>query len=279
MAYIYKITNDFDNKIYIGKTTRSVQIRFEEHFKKISGSNSYIDNDMADKGIEHFHYEILEECSIEQLNEREKYWVSYYHSYVKDPLCKGGYNLTPGGDGRSLSDKQLSDIRELWEQGFYAAEIARQLDIPQSTVSHRINQYEDFNPKEGRIRGNKICWKPITQYSISGEYIKDYESIAQAAKDIGATSGQICAAIKANTICHGYRWTYKGEQLIIKSNKKRVAQIDLNTNEIINIYEGAREAGRQTGFDYTGIIKTCNGKQKTCKGYLWRYIDEESKNN
>ena len=276
MAYIYKITNDFDNKIYIGKTTRTVPLRFEEHFKGTSGSNSYIDNDMQDKGIEHFSYEILEECPIENINERERYWVSYYHSYVKDPLCKEGYNLTPGGDGRSLTDQQLKDIRQLWEQGLIASEIGKQLNIPQSTVYHRISQYEDFDKKENKIKANQWCWKPISQYSIEGKYIRDYDSIAQATRELNIpSSSEIHQAINNNTICHQYRWTYKGEKLIIKTNKKQVAQIDMKTGEIINIYDGAREAGRQTGFDYTGIIKTCNGKQKSCRGYCWRYIENE----
>lgn len=276
MAYIYKITNDFNNKIYIGKTTRSVELRFEEHFKKTSGSNSYIDNDMADKGIEHFSYEILEECPIEILSEREKYWVSFYHSYVKDPLCQGGYNLTPGGDGKSLSDEQLNQIRQLWKQGLSAAEIGRQLNISQSTVYHRINQYNDFNIKENKIRSNQWCWKSISQYTLDGQYIRDFNSLAQAARELNiASSSEIYQAINNGTICHGYRWTYKGNELIIKSNKKQVAQIDLKTKEIIKIYDGAREAGRQIGVDYSGIVKTCNGQQKSCKGYFWRYINEK----
>lgn len=274
MAYIYKITNDFNNKIYIGKTTRDVKLRFKEHFNKTSGSNSYIDNDMANKGIEHFSYEILEECPVDIINEREKYWVAFYHSYIKDPLCKGGYNLTPGGEGKSLTDEQIKNIRQLWEQGLSGAEIARQLNIPQSTVTHRISQYDDYNKIENRIKSNQWCWKPVSQYTINGEYIQDYDSISQATRELNiSSSSEICAAINNNTICHGYRWAYKNDKLVIKTNKKQVAQIDLETGNIIKIYNGAREAGRQTGFDYTGIIKACNGKQKTCRGYLWRYYE------
>ena len=31
MAYIYKITNDINQKIYVGKTERTVEERFLEH--------------------------------------------------------------------------------------------------------------------------------------------------------------------------------------------------------------------------------------------------------
>lgn len=33
MPYIYKITNDINNKIYIGKTLYTIEHRFKEHCK------------------------------------------------------------------------------------------------------------------------------------------------------------------------------------------------------------------------------------------------------
>lgn len=36
MGYIYKITNLINNKIYIGKTERTIQQRWAEHKKKVS---------------------------------------------------------------------------------------------------------------------------------------------------------------------------------------------------------------------------------------------------
>lgn len=46
-----------------------------------------------------FTHEILEEgiTSQEFANEREKYWIAYYHTYIGDPECRG-YNMTPGGE-------------------------------------------------------------------------------------------------------------------------------------------------------------------------------------
>ena len=220
MAYIYKITNDFDNKIYIGKTTRTVALRFEEHFKKTSGSNSYIDNDMADKGIEHFKYEILEECSTEILSEREKYWIAYYHSYVKDPSCNGnGYNLTPGGDGISLSDKIINKIRELWEKGESVQSIADSLNLSHSTVYHRIQKYEDFNSKENKKRATQKYFKPVDQYTIDGQFIKTFESLSEAARELNIPkTTNILQAIKTHTICYGFRWAFKDEKLLISTN-------------------------------------------------------------
>jgi len=46
-----------------------------------------------------FSHEIIESdiLTAELANEREKYWIAYYHTYIKDPYCVG-YNMTPGGE-------------------------------------------------------------------------------------------------------------------------------------------------------------------------------------
>lgn len=75
MGYIYKIINDINNKIYIGKTEFNIEKRFQEHIydsqKKYQHRPLY---DAINKyGIEHFKIEQVEECVSQQLNDREKY--------------------------------------------------------------------------------------------------------------------------------------------------------------------------------------------------------------
>ena len=60
---------------------------------------------------------------------------------------------------------------------------------------------------------------------------------------------------------------------------KPVVQIDLNTNEVINTYFGTREAARQTGFNQSNISKCCRGKQKSHKGYKWKFLEDYNKLN
>ena len=105
MGYIYKITNDINNKIYIGKTTRTLEVRFKEHCNNTSGCKSILYNAICKYGKEHFIIEKIEECEEDKLNERERYWIQYYNSYEQ------GYNLTTGGDGKSLSEQQIKKIR------------------------------------------------------------------------------------------------------------------------------------------------------------------------
>lgn len=105
---IYKITNKINGKAYIGQSVH-IEKRWarekQEAFCKGSKSYDYILSRAFRKyGIDQFSFEILEECSREKLNEREKYYISLYNTYYN------GYNATLGGDGGGTSINKKSVI-------------------------------------------------------------------------------------------------------------------------------------------------------------------------
>ena len=59
------------------------------------------------------------------------------------------------------------------------------------------------------------------------------------------------------------------EKIKKSAHTKTVLQLD--GEKIIAVYDGVRKAGRETGLDYTGIIKVLKGKKQTCGGYMWKY--------
>lgn len=76
MNTIYKITNDFNNKVYIGKTSRPLEMRFHEHEINTSGCNSYIHNSIKAHGSSHYKIESIEENIPDDIvDERERYWI------------------------------------------------------------------------------------------------------------------------------------------------------------------------------------------------------------
>lgn len=90
MGYIYKITNDINDKVYVGETTRSLEVRFHEHaFDK--RSTSKIHKAIQELGWQHFKIEEIEQVPISQLYEKETYWITVYDSYHK------GYNGNASG--------------------------------------------------------------------------------------------------------------------------------------------------------------------------------------
>ena len=94
---IYKITNKINGKCYIGQSI-NIGKRFAQH-KSQSYRNIHV-NKLLYKaiekyGIENFSFDVIENCEINILDDREKYWIEYFDSYNK------GYNSTKGGKGVS----------------------------------------------------------------------------------------------------------------------------------------------------------------------------------
>ena len=87
---IYKITNLKNNMCYIGQAA-DIAARFKQHIKRGLGAEAATKNKlypaMFQLGVENFSFEIIEECSREELNAKEGYWTDYFES--KD----FGYNV------------------------------------------------------------------------------------------------------------------------------------------------------------------------------------------
>ena len=94
MGLIYKIINDINDKIYIGKTCTTLDHRWNQHLYSYQVEDWNLYKAMRKYGIEHFTIIKIEQIDNNLLNEREIYWIKYYNSY------KNGYNMTEGGDGR-----------------------------------------------------------------------------------------------------------------------------------------------------------------------------------
>ena len=90
MGEIYKITNLVNGKCYVGKTKHESVIRWRDHINGYHPS-SLIHKAIEKYGVENFSFEIIEKCSKDELNEREKYWIEYFESN------SFGYNATGGG--------------------------------------------------------------------------------------------------------------------------------------------------------------------------------------
>lgn len=106
MAYIYKITNLKNNKIYIGFTINEIQIRLRNHIRASRQNkkrHTYLHSAIRKYGEDFFIVEEIEQGDNKKLlKEREKYWIEYF---------KPDYNLTKGGEG-CLGYKHSEETKE-----------------------------------------------------------------------------------------------------------------------------------------------------------------------
>lgn len=108
-GYIYKTTNLVNGKIYIGQK-KSTYFLGERYL----GSGVRLKSAIKHYGEIFFKVELIEVCySKEELDNRERFYISYYDSMNSDI----GYNLTIGGDG--------TKGHSIWNKGLTKEEDSR----------------------------------------------------------------------------------------------------------------------------------------------------------
>lgn len=156
LGLIYIITNDINNKVYIGQTIQELKKRWHRHCQKscsVSESKMAIKQAILKYGKEHFSIKELCQCSIEELNEKEIYYIQLYNSY------KEGYNSTIGGQSSTKPLKLISeqsDIIDLYNLGFSFRDIAKEYQVDKATIKHIIEI-------------NNIPIRKVRTYKLSSE--------------------------------------------------------------------------------------------------------------
>jgi group I intron endonuclease len=106
-GYIYVIKNLVNNKEYVGCTIHPIKKRFEEHIWRCinTDSNTKFCNSIRKYGVENFIIEMIEECDVKIIYQREKFNINERKTFEK------GLNTTIGGEG-CLGYKHSKQIRE-----------------------------------------------------------------------------------------------------------------------------------------------------------------------
>ena len=137
MGYIYKIENKLNEKKYIGQTIKPLEKRFSQHkhnYTKSYFSQLALYQAFQKYGIDNFSFEQIEEVPNEKLDEREKYWISYYNSYYD------GYNSTLGGRATPLYEWDIDDIIEKYQELKSARKVAEIIGCDHSTIDRILNE-------------------------------------------------------------------------------------------------------------------------------------------
>lgn len=194
MAYIYKITNDINDKIYIGKTLKSIQDRWREHCQdrlKINTEKRPLYLAMNKYGIEHFKIQEIEQCKDEEASIKEIYWIGYYDSY------NNGYNATLGGDGALRLNHQ--DIINELKVNPYPIQIAKNFNCSSEWICE-IAKSNNIEIKNLGQELNVNSRKKIQQYDKQNNYIQSFNSVADAAK--WCYEQQLCKTLNSGVRSH-----------------------------------------------------------------------------
>jgi group I intron endonuclease len=238
MVGIYKILNP-KNKVYIGQST-DIRNR-EKMYKRLAcKSQNKLYNSLLKYGWEQHTFEIIEECSREQLDEREIYWGNYY-----GVLGKNGLNLKLGDGKGSCSEETKQKMKN--------AAIGRKWsnDTKTKFKTSKINHpmYNDdwrYKIKEAN-KGRKILWANKISDSLKG-------------KKGNFTDKTHSPETKQKMS------NYRKKHYNNNHKKSQIIQYDLKGN-FIREWDSIIEAKKE----YKGDISACvRGRQKSAGGYIWK---------
>jgi group I intron endonuclease len=102
MIGIYKISSP-TNRIYIGQS-KNLETRFKYYEKCNCKRQIKLYNSFKKHGVKNHKFEIIEECSLEMLDEREVYWGTIFN------VLEGGLNHKIGNGVGTLSQETKDKI-------------------------------------------------------------------------------------------------------------------------------------------------------------------------
>ncbi len=122
---IYKAVNLVNNKVYIGQTVSSLQRRKKGHLANAkNGEDTYFYNAIRKYGPDSFIWEIIDYTfSLEEQNEKEKYWIKEYKSTNR----KYGYNMRDGGEAGGSPNEETKKRMSNAKKGKKMSEEFKQL--------------------------------------------------------------------------------------------------------------------------------------------------------
>lgn len=181
----------------------------------------------------------------------EKRWKDHKKDYTRprcekrplyDAMNKYGAENFLIEEVEECSEKELSEREKYWIEFYHSFH-----DGYNATTGGDGKQYADYGLIHKLFQEGRTCReiKQITGY--------DGKTI-QRALDLNGITEQMRKE--------------RGRE----ASRKRVAKIDLATNEILEIYASVGEAEKANG-QTRHIGDVCNGKRKSCKGFGWKFLE------
>lgn len=300
---------DDGNRVYIGQSI-NIERRQKAHINSaLRGVITPLYEAMRHH-LEDFSFEILEECSSEELNDKEKYYISLYDCQIPK-----GFNQTAGGSGSGhfvklnveILDKIIYDLintdipitelaqkYELSHQMIYDIKNGHSwcrdgLQYPLREISKKEKVFKtDVNKRSDAARKQNKLW-----VNFSDNFIQILDDVVEN----GVEATAIKYGVSRKSVIHYFTYfniDYHRSALkelynkihnilkrkITKTNYqgtkgKRVYQLNKENEEIINIFNSCADAARYLGdYNYNKhISEVCSGSRKSAYGFKWRYGD------
>lgn len=275
---IYKIINP-KGKIYVGQST-NIKNRFNRYIKQYKHifSQPKICNSLKKYGPENHIFEIIEECSLEQLNEREIYWKQYYLNQFGGDWNMVLFCNTYDNGGGPLSDETKQKISK--KKKNHPCYTQEWKDKISKGNKGRIQTEEEKNKR--RIPKPKGFSTKISEYLKLNPPNKGKKFTTEHKNKISKSHiGKTVSEETKNKISlskKGFKYSQEQKEKI-KNSPNRNENISLAKTKykvlcITNsqIYKNTKQASLILNISPTLIRKVCLGLTNNAKGYTFKYV-------
>lgn len=196
MIGIYKITSP-SGKVYIGQS-KALEKRKSFYNRLACKGQTRLYNSLALHGFAAHTFIIIEECSIDELGKRERFWQDFYNVTGKD-----GLNCL-----KTPTDELKIEYSQETRNNMSAIKLAFL-----STIEGKKSQAKGVANTDYTARSKKFH-KAILQYKENGEYIAEWTSVKEAGETLGITRSNISSCLTGKLISSGgFFWKYKQKEL------------------------------------------------------------------
>jgi len=284
--YIYKATNKINGKSYIGQTI-NYKNRLWQHRRCYEKEDCKFHDAIKEFGFDNFEWEVIETCERkEEADNLERKYIELFDSY------RNGYNENKGSVGGHNAKsivclnlngdfiKRYDSAADAEKDGFNNVNVLLCCKNKLKTCKNHLFMFEedyDANGAREYIKPASTSRKKVVQCDLEGNLIARYDSVQEASEKSGANrttiSGVLSKTYKsANGLIFVYEDDFPIKDLSVYYKKKKgrkIAQVDIKSGEIIDVYERISDAGKILGVNYKGIQKVVDKPERTAFGYKW----------
>jgi group I intron endonuclease len=214
---IYKITSP-SGKIYIGQSIDFLGRK--QHYKYMNSIGNIILNSIKKYGWENHIHDVIEECSIEQLNERETYWKQYYLDQFKGNWKKVLFCSLHDQGGGPKSEEFKNNLKKIWSlKTNEEKEIINQKRREGNKGKKKPNAGYKNHSEQSRQKRSEITKgvpkeknkKPVMMLDKhTKEILKIFPSVNEASQYIGVAQGTLSGALTGSSKTSGsFIWKYQ----------------------------------------------------------------------